>query len=147
MTRSGWGLASGLVDGTTDTSMRPAWPAFTASFTPMEIDGVDPFGVPVATVTVSFCPSSEALTPSGRGFWIEYTSSFWSLAYGYLVTLVRSIDLVWPGSNSISAPVNTGGWFSRGVTSIGRTIVATFPSGSVALEPSVTWNEMEAGPK
>ena len=54
---------------------------------------------------------------------------------------------VCPGSKSMRAPVNTGGWFSRGVTSIGRTIVATLPPGSVALDPSVTWNEMEAGPK
>ena len=43
--------------------------------------------------------------------------------------------------------MSTGGWFSRGVTVMGSTIVATRPSGSVAEAPSVTSNESEAGPK
>ncbi len=51
------------------------------------------------------------------------------------------------GSKSISPPVNTGGWFSVGSTSIGRTSTEVLPLGSVGEVPSVTSNEMDAGPK
>ncbi|OUD84850.1 hypothetical protein CMMCAS03_14460 [Clavibacter michiganensis subsp. michiganensis] len=44
----------------------------------------------------------------------------------------------------MTAPVNTGGWFSVGVTVIGSTSAAVRPP---APEPSVTVNEIAAGPK
>ena len=64
-----------------------------------------------------------------------------------MVSFSRSSTFVSPGSKSITPPPKTGGWFSRGVTLIGSTSVATRPFGSVALVPSVTSNDMEAGPK
>lgn len=57
---------------------------------------------------------------------------------------LRSITFCWPGSNSIVAPVNTGGWSSRGVTVIGSTRVAVRAD---APPPSDTSNEIDAGPK
>ncbi|OUE25143.1 hypothetical protein BFL36_05490 [Clavibacter michiganensis] len=50
-----------------------------------------------------------------------------------------------PGSRSITAPVNTGGWFSVGVTVIGSTSAAVRPPPSPA--ESVTVKEIAAGPK
>ena len=53
-----------------------------------------------------------------------------------------------PGSKSITPPVNTGGWLV-----FGQHLDRAAPgwrsgrSGSVAEVPSVTWNEIDAGPK
>ncbi|OUE32102.1 hypothetical protein BFL35_01665 [Clavibacter michiganensis] len=49
-----------------------------------------------------------------------------------------------PGSRSMTAPVNTGGWFSVGVTVTGSTSAAVRPPSPAA---SVTVNEIAAGPK
>ena len=82
ITRSGCGLASGRVDGTMLRSILPASPALTASLTPIWMDGVLPFFTPAPTPMVSLVPESDRSTPSGRGFWMLYCSSPWSLAYG-----------------------------------------------------------------
>ena len=52
-----------------------------------------------------------------------------------------------PGSNSITPPMNDGGWFSIESTSIGITMVPVRASGSSGREPSVTMKESDAGPK
>ena len=63
------------------------------------------------------------------------------------MSFTRSIVLAWPGSKSITPPVNAGGWSSVGSTSIGMTIVPVRAAGSEADSPSVTVNESDAGPK
>jgi hypothetical protein len=64
-----------------------------------------------------------------------------------LVSRTRSIVFSCVGSKSMTLPRNCGGWFVRGATSIGSTSVAVRASGSFAESPSVTWKEMDAGPK
>ena len=127
--------------------MRPAVPARAPSATAIETNPSVPIGADEATERVREPPSTSASTPSGSGAAIENSRSSRFSGYGYVVSRVRSSSRDSPGSTSSVAPVNTGGWFSRGVTVIGSTRVAMRPSGSSAPSPSVTSNAIDAGPK
>ena len=129
----GAGLSSGRVDGTTGAGCARAGPRQTVPNAERDRGG-RPFAHVLLGRERELLPASESVKPSGSR--LEHRVH--ELAEVVRVRVVGEPDEVdapspAPARTRCTAPMNVGGWFSRGRTVIGSTMIAVRPSGSVAL--------------